>query len=322
MHMLKTQARIRPRALRTGDTVAIVAPSGAVDPERLEYGTGLLTRLGFRSVVEPNISDRRGYLAGTSDQASAAAFTRAFVDPDVSGIICAKGGYGAIRLLPYINWDAVRANPKFFCGFSDITAIHAAIRHETGLVTFHGPMAALLLDEEVLPWNEQGLLAAMTSIQPLGTVASPSGGPTVETLITGQAEGELEGGNLSLLAALCGTPWQPDLRGRLLLVEDVNEAPYRFDRMLTQLILAGAFEGVRGIVVGDSPTCDRPPSPRGLTLREVLLDRLGPLGVPMIYGFPCAHSAYRATLPLGVRAHLDADNSTLTFLEGACVPGR
>ena len=149
MHMLKTQARIRPRALRTGDTVAIVAPSGAVDPERLEYGTGLLTRLGFRSVVEPNISDRRGYLAGTSDQASAAAITRAFADRDVSGIICAKGGYGAIRLLPYINWDAVRANPKFFCGFSDITAIHAAIRHETGLVTFHGPMAALLLDEEV-----------------------------------------------------------------------------------------------------------------------------------------------------------------------------
>ncbi len=108
----------------------------------------------------------------------------------------------------------------------------------------------------------------------------------------------------------------------MLLIEDVNEAPYRFDRMLTQLILAGTFEGVRGIVVGDSPTCDRPRSPHGLTLREVLLDRLGPLGVPMIYGFPCAHTAYRATVPLGVRARLDADKGTLTFLEAACVPER
>lgn len=317
--MTRAMTDIRPRALALGDTIAIVAPSGAVDPALLDSGKALLRRLGFQARTDPAITARRGYLAGDSDRAAALALSAAFSDPEIDGIICAKGGYGALRILPFMDWDTVRAHPKFFCGFSDITALHHALRREAGMVTFHGPMALLLAEERQLDWNERGLLEAMTSTKPLGTIALPADGPPIETLVRGSAEGVLDGGNLSLLASLCGTRWQPRLQGRILLLEDVHEAPYRVDRMLTQLRLAGVLEGIAGVLFGDSPTCDRPPSARGRTLREVIMDRLGDLGVPVVYGFPCGHGDYRATLPLGVRARLDANAGTLTLLEAAAV---
>ncbi|MHB8574728.1 MAG: S66 peptidase family protein [Dehalococcoidia bacterium] len=313
-------SRFLPRALRSGETVAVVAPSGAVDAAQLDYGVAFFEQRGFRVRIDADITTRRGYLAGNSDAENAARLTAAFADPSVSTIVCAKGGYGALRILPYVDWESVRANPKPFCGFSDITALHAAIRRETGMVTFHGPMAALLKDESPLAWNEDGVVRALTATAPLGTIGSPPDGPNAEALAPGIAAGVLDGGNLSLLAALCGTRWQPDFADGIALLEDVNEAPYRVDRMLTQLLLAGAFDGVQGIVFGDAPSCDRPPSVRGRTLREVLFDRLGPLDVPILYGFPCGHTAYRATLPLGVRARLNAAAGTLTLLEAACRP--
>lgn len=313
---------LRPRALRPGDAIAVVAPGSPISAERLADGVALLESWGFAVRCMPSTRSGRGYLAGESDAAKAAELSACFADPAVAGIICAAGGYGAMRLLPLIDWDAVRANPTLFCGYSDITALHLAIRREAGLVTFHGPMAARQGDEAALhPWTAAGLRAALTSTEPLGTIAPPADGPALTTVAGGTATGPLAGGNLTLLAALCGTRWQPDPRGCVLLLEDTNEAPYRIDRMLTQLLLAGALDGVRAIAFGDSPTCDRPADdPRTFPLTTVLRDRLAPLAIPILYGFPCGHTPWRATLPLGLPATLDADAGTLTILEAACDP--
>ena len=281
---------------------------------RLSQATTVLEGKGYRAWVAANIKDSYGYLAGNSDESRAAAFERVFADKQISGIICARGGYGAMRILPLINWAIVRDNPKFFCGFSDITALHVAIRKEAGFVTYHGgPMPRWPDNDAANIWNDEGFFKALSLGGKVGTVSGAPGLPAVETLVPGVAEGILEGGNLTLLASLCGTRWQIDLRDKLLLLEDVSEAPYRIDRSLTQLALCGALAGVKGIVFGHSPTCEKSGDDEGFTLREVIMDRLGSLGVPLIYGFPCGHSEYRATLPLGVPARLDATNGSLSF---------
>lgn len=308
----------RARRLRPGDTIGIVAPSGPVPAEALEKGVARLHGWGFRTLVGESVLARRGYLAGTDAQ-RAADFNAMWANSDVAGIICARGGYGAMRMLRQIDWNVVRANPKFFCGFSDITALHAALEREAGLVTFHGPMVAAFGSAEA--YNEAGLLAALQSAAPLGEVPWPLGGehlPRKVTVRPGVAEGRLTGGNLSLIVALMGTPWEFDFTGRIVLIEDIDEAPYRMDRMLMHLLLAGKLNGAAGILFGDSPTCVNGPEGRpSLSLPEVLEDLLAPLGIPTLYGYPCGHTGYRATLPFGVRVRLDAGAGTLAVLEGA-----
>lgn len=320
--MTTTTRVLRPRALRPGDTIAVVAPAGPAHPERLADGVALLRAWGFTVRLMPSTSVSRGFLAGESDEAKAAELSACFADPAIAGIMCARGGYGSMRLLPFIDWEAIRAHPKLFCGYSDITALHLAMRRETGLVTFHGPIAERQGDdpEGPHPWTAAGLRRALTSTTALGTITPPPDAPPLTVIRDGTAHGPLVGGNLTLVAALAGTRWQLDARGCILLLEDTNEAPYRVDRMLTQLHYAGIFDGVQGIVFGDSPTCDVPADePRNFPLATVLADRLGHLGVPVVYGFPCGHTRFRATLPLGLPVTLDADTGTLTILEPACM---
>lgn len=310
----------KARALRPGDLVGVVAPSGPVPDEALAAGVKLLEGWGFRVHVAPSVLARRGYLAG-SDEARARDFNDLWANPDVAGILCARGGYGAMRILDRIDWSMVRERPKFFCGFSDITALHLALEQRAGLVTFHGPMVAAFGAGEA--YNEAELRRAITERRPLGTIPWPEAGegaPVPLTVRPGVAEGRLIGGNLTLLCALMGTPWEPNLAGRLLMIEEVDEAPYRVDRMLQQLLLAGKLQQVKGVIFGDSPSCLRGPEGKpSLSLLEVLEDLLGPLGVPVLYGFPSGHTGYRATLPLGVEARLDARGGSLTFLESALV---
>jgi len=305
----------KPPALRPGDTLAVIAPSSPVDSAGLDAGIAALETWGFKVRVAPSARTGRGYLAGTSDWARANDFVEAFANPESAGIICARGGYGATRLLDKIDWSVPEAYPKFFAGFSDITSLHLAL-HRVGLVTFHAPMVAAGLDRST--YNSDGFRRAMTSREPLGAIPLPDDGPKVTTFVGGTARGPLIGGNLSLLAATMGTPWEIDTRGQILLIEDVDEAPYRVDRMLTQLLQAGKLRDAVGILFGDSPTCEKGPEGKpSLTLFEVLEDLLVPLGLPLLYGFPCGHSAYRATLPLGVLAELDATGGSLRILEPA-----
>lgn len=302
-----------PRPLKKGDTIAIVAPASCVDDTRINGARAVVEGRGYKALVADDLKESNGYLAAVSDQARADAFVKAFTSAEVSGIICARGGYGTMRILPLIDWTAIKQNPKFFCGFSDITALHLALHQEAELVTYHGGPMPRWENQEANIWNDKSFWFAAENGAEIGSITGGDKTPAVETLVPGEASGLLEGGNLTLLAALCGTRWQVDLNGKILLVEDIGEAPYRVDRSLTQLLLSGALNGVVGIVFGHSPSCEKGKDDEGYTLREVIMDRLGKLGVPVIYGFPCGHSDYRATVPLGRKVRLDANSGTIHF---------
>jgi muramoyltetrapeptide carboxypeptidase len=313
---------LRPRRLAPGQTIGLVAPSSAPnEPERVRFAVETVESLGFKVRPGAHLYDRHGYLAG-SDAGRADDLNAMFADDGIDAIWCVRGGYGAMRLLPALDYALIQRKPKALIGFSDITALHMAIQRHAGLVTFHGPVAWRALT----PYTLDGLKRALWTAEapaPLGA-APPferregrvEWDNRVSTLVPGKARGRLLGGNLCLMAHLCGTPYLPDLRGSILFLEDVEEAYYRIDRMLTQLWLSGALAGVAGVVFGKFTDCV--PSPSFLQnrpLEDILAERCRALGIPAISGLMIGHIDDQATLPVGCLAELDADAGTLTLLE-------
>ncbi|MEU4149125.1 LD-carboxypeptidase [Streptomyces sp. NPDC026659] len=301
---------VRPARLAPGARVAVVAPSGPVPGERLRAGLDVLRDWGLEPVVAPHVLDRHGefaYLAGT-DADRAADFQRAWCDPSVDAVFCARGGYGVQRMVDLLDWEAMRAaGPKVFVGFSDITVLHEAIATRLGLVTLHGPMAAGI---DFIGSERAREQLRLTLLAPEKVQVIASGGGA---LVPGRARGVTLGGCLSLLAAELGTPHaRPSAHGGLLCLEDVGEETYRLDRYLTQLLRSGWLEGVRGVLLGSWEKCD--PYDR---VRPMLADRLGTLGVPVAEEFGFGHCADALTVPFGVAAELDADQGTLTLEEPA-----
>lgn len=240
-----------------------------------------------------------------------------FRDSEVDAIVCSRGGYGTPRVLPLLDYDAIIRHPKVFVGFSDITALHVAIRQRTGLVTFHGPMVAsdfsqVHVDDYNWPWFEKAVMHS----DPVGRIAMPPQLPGAECVVPGRAAGELMGGNLSLIAATIGSPYQLDPTGKIVLLEEVGEEPYRVDRMLTQLELAGFWKKAAGLVIGESVGCE-PSNPENPSLLSVLKDKLGKLSIPVLYGLPLGHGERKATVPVGVRASLDATQGILSIEDAA-----
>ncbi|MGN9840454.1 S66 peptidase family protein [Nonomuraea sp. H19] len=286
--------------MRQGDTVAIVAPSGPPSAVLLERGVQLLTGVGLKVVVGAHVLDRQelGYLAG-DDAARAADLQAAWCDPAVAAVFCCRGGYGAGRLLDLLDWNAMRAaGPKVLLGSSDITALHNAFAIELGVPTLHGPMAAC----DVMA-NEAGPEPRTWESLQAALFGTPQPVPGDRVLSPGRAEGVLAGGNLSLLASMCGTRWQPSFAGKIAFLEDIGEEPYRIDRMLTQLLQAAAFDGVRGIALGSWEDCGDP--------YPVLRDRLGPLGVPILAGLPVGHGSPQMSLWLGRLGVIDTESCSL-----------
>lgn len=311
--------KLKAKALRPGATIGVVAPASPVTPERIEYGLQWLRDHGYRIVTGQHLFAQRGYLAGT-DQERASDLLEMFARPEVEAIFCARGGYGTPRLLSLLDYDLIRENPKILLGYSDITALHLAIQSQTGLVTFHGPMVESDPQVGFVDYNWRGLLRAIAAPSPLGLVENPPAGPALRVIRGGRAQGPLVGGNLSLICATMGTPYEIDTRGKILFLEDVGEAPYRMDRMLNQLLLAGKLQAASGIVIGESVGCEQTPGDRpSLTLYEVLEDLLPSLGKPVLYGLAVGHGFYKATLPLGVEAVLDATAGHLEVIEPAVV---
>ncbi|MGW4798082.1 S66 peptidase family protein [Nonomuraea sp. NPDC004297] len=291
--------------MRPGDTVALVSPSGPPDAAQFERGVRRLESLGLKVVAGEHALDRQGlaYLAG-EDAARAADLQTAWCDPAVTGVFCCRGGYGAARLLTLLDWDAMREavrrqGPKVLLGSSDITALHTAFAVELGVPTLHGPMAACDViagdDDGPEPRTWESLRAAL-----FGQADTVTGD---RVLAPGRAEGVLRGGNLSLLASLCGTRWQPSFAGAIAFLEDVDEEPYRIDRMLTQLLQAGVFDGVRGIALGSWEQCGDP--------YPVLEDRLGRLGVPIVAGLPVGHGSPQISVWLGALGVIDTESCSL-----------
>ncbi|SCE68405.1 muramoyltetrapeptide carboxypeptidase [Micromonospora haikouensis] len=299
-------AVLRPPALRPGDTVLLVSPSGPTRPERVARGVELLTGWGLRPVPAPHAYARRGYLAG-ADELRAADLNAAFADPQVRGVICTRGGYGAQRVVDALDMAAVRRDPKVVAGFSDITALQLALWRGARLAGVHGPGAAWR-DERTPLRSAESLHAALMTTAPV-TVAAVPGEETFGVRVPGRATGTLLGGNLCLLAATLGTADMPDLTGAVLLVEDVQEPPYKVDRMLTQLRRAGALDGLAGVAVGQFTDCA---DGWDTTVADVLTDRLGDLGVPVLGGLPIGHGHGQLTVPVGTEAILDATTGTLT----------
>lgn len=284
-----------------GGTVAVVAPSGPPDPVLLRRGVARLEALGLTVLPGRHLLARGpfDYLAG-SDEQRAADLQAAWCDPEVSAVFCARGGYGATRLLGLLDWTAMRAaGEKILIGSSDVTALHLAFGRELGLPTLHGPMpACALLAEGPKPEPESWAhLRAALAGRPLPVRGSLA-------LVPGRAEGVLAGGNLSLLASLCGTRYQPRFAGRLVFLEDVGEEPYRVDRMLTQLLSSGAFDGALGFALGSWTGCGDP--------LPVLRDRLAGLGVPILAGLPVGHGSPQLSLWLGVAGIIDTESCSLS----------
>lgn len=299
-----------PRALRPGDTVMLVSPSGPTRPERVARGIELLTGWGLRPLLAPNAYARQGYFAG-ADALRAADLNAAFADPEVRGVLCTRGGYGAQRIVDDIDMAAVRRDPKVVAGFSDITALQLALWRGARLATVHGPGAAWL-DERTPPVSAESLRSALMGTEPI-VVKRVETEETAPVAVPGTATGPLIGGNLSLIVSTVGTPDFPDLGGAILLVEDVSEAPYKVDRMLTHLRRAGALDGVAGVAVGQFTECA---DGWDVTVVDVLNDRLGDLRVPVLGGLPIGHGTGQLTVPVGTSATIDADAGVLTVAPG------
>jgi len=320
---------IRPRQLAPGDTLGIVAPASAPpDPTAIDRAVAVLETLGFRIKLAPKVRRRHGFLAG-SDRDRAGDLMRMFTDRKVNAILCVRGGYGAARLLPLLDYPTIQANAKIFVGYSDITSLHCAFLTQANLISFHGPMLNSDFAHAAMPtFTLQSFLRTLSlpSHQSQGTPINIAQGyrpKTVRILRRGIAHGQLIGGNLALLCSLIGTPWQPAFRGRILFLEDVGEPPYRFDRMLTHLLNCGLLQQVAGIAIGLNSDCEDPKAKRAKeyrqTLDDVLKERLLPLKIPIVTGLPFGHVPQNATLPVGVRATLDAQHGTLLLAEPAVI---
>lgn len=302
----------RPPALCPRDRVTVLAPSMPVFRDQLEAGCAALREAGFDVGLGEHVHAVHGHLAGT-DEERLHDLNTAIGDPDVRAVWVGRGGFGLTRILDRIDWDALAADPKLVIGFSDVTALHAAAWRRIGLVTVHGQFAGRLHHVAEHPDAHRHLLDLVTGRTEPG--ALPTLGATPRTVVSGRAEGPLLGGNLAVLASMVGTPDQLDASGAVLLLEDVNEPPYKLDRALTQLRDAGVLDGVAGIVLGEWVACDPPEGRWSATADETAEERLGDLGVPVLAGLAVGHVDRQLALPHGARVHLDAGAGLVSLLE-------
>jgi muramoyltetrapeptide carboxypeptidase len=302
--MTSTPAIMPPR-LRPGDLIGVISPAGPVMPSDLQPGLDLLGAKGYRMREAPHLYDRHGYLAG-DDKARLADLHDMFHDQEIAAVFCARGGYGCLRLLDKIDYRIIREHPKILLGYSDVTALLMAVYKETGMIAFHGPMVRGLAT--ITEASLEALFHILSLEEPL--LLSPMEG---KPLVSGEVEGPLLGGNLSLICHLAGTRFLPSLEGAILFIEDCGEPLYRIDRMLTHLSLAGLLNGIAGLIAGEFTNCGD-----AAEIDRLLIDAAATLNIPLITGFPLGHGQNNLTLPVGMPVHLDAGRMTLRTT-GACV---
>jgi len=324
---------IKPPRLNYGDTIGIIAPASAPpDPKAIDRSVEVLERLEFKAKLASNVRKRWGFLAG-SDQERAGDLMKMFLDRNVNAILCMRGGYGTARLLPLLDYKMIRANPKIFIGYSDITSLHCAFLVKANLISFHGPMLNSDFIKDDLPdFTLRSFLSTLMEPKAAGSIrngfSSEGGGKKsrsrgkssdISILCSGKASGQLIGGNLSILCSTLATPYQPSFKNRILFLEDLDEIPFRFDRMLTHLLNTGLLQQVAGVAIGTNKDCIDPKA-KGCkeyrqTMEDVFKERLAPLKVPVVLGLPFGHVPMNATLPVGVRATLDGLNGDLVIEE-------
>lgn len=318
------QPVIKPKRLKKGDTIGLVAPGSFIKESELKESITNLESLGFKAVYSENILSRYGYLGG-KDEERAADINNMFSRKDVDAIMCARGGYGCARLLGMLDYKIIKANPKILIGYSDITALINAIYTKTGLIGFHGPVGISTFNDFSLYYFRNMLIDAVDNLT-LWSARDEKPEDLSRKVVpirSGKAEGQLAGGNLSIVVSLIGTQYDLNTDGKIIFLEEIGEEPYRVDRMLTQMIEAGKFEKAAGLALGVFEKCEAkekdPSFNSSLTLMEVLNDRLYDLGIPVIYGLSFGHITNKFTLPVGARAELDVNNQVIRMLESSVV---
>lgn len=309
-HELK---KTKPNALKSGDTIAITSPAGAVwDETQIDVFSNILKGFGFNIVLGKTLKEKYGYFAGT-DEMRAQELNDFFEDKNIKGIFCMKGGWGCARLLDKLDYKLIQNNPKVLIGFSDITTLLLAITAKTGLITFHGPVGNS-------GWNDFTKTAFTNVVQtskPYTFADNPINEEPIITINSGKANGELVGGNLTVLTSLIGSNYLPDFKNKILFLEDFKEEPYSVDRMLTQLKLSGILDSLNGIVFGKCAKCIPEEPQKSFTLNEVLNQHLKPLKIPAFYGAMIGHIENKLTVPLGINASIDADKGSIHLNENA-----
>jgi muramoyltetrapeptide carboxypeptidase len=294
---------IKPRRLVEGATIGIVNPAYWLEPERMAHAVGVFESLGYEVKLGKS-TGLKDYKCAGSPEERAADIMAMFEDASVDAIICARGGYGGNRVLPLLNFDVIRKNPKIFLGYSDITGFLASIAQQSGLIAFHGPMLTTF-GERAIPYNIETLQHVLSGDPDVEIRSTPL--CRARTLRPGRAEGPLWGGNLSLIIERLATPGQIDLSGSVLFVEDIGEYLYKFDRMMLHLKRSGSLDGIKGLVVGEMVEMEDTDEPFGKNVDEIVLDICGDLDIPIISNFPCGHGDYQATLPIAHDVELHAD---------------
>ena len=308
---------IRPKKLTKGDLIGIISPaSSADDLTKVETGVKYFEKLGYQIEVGKNVGKSQGYLAGSNEE-RLNDLHYMFKKKDVKAIISIRGGYGSTRLLDKIDYNLIRMNPKIFVGYSDITALQMAFFTRAGLVTFAGPMVAVDFHNEVDPSAEENFWTMVTTNKKIGKVVCLNG-EKIFQLTKGDKSGRIIGGNLSLITSLVGTKFLPPMRDKILMLEEIGEAPYRIDRMLNQLRLAKVFNQVSGIILGAFIDCnEKDPTKKTLTLNEVIEDYFAKLKIPVVYNFRHGHIKDNLTIPLGINIRLNANKNCIEYLEAA-----
>ncbi|HEY7752000.1 MAG TPA: LD-carboxypeptidase [Ignavibacteriaceae bacterium] len=310
---------VKPQRLNAGDTVALVTPGSYITQQEKEDSINNLSELGFKVVHSDRLIMKNGYFSAT-DAERAEDLNDMFRRDDVNGIFCARGGYGCARILPYLDYRLMNQNPKPLIGFSDITALQFALFKYGRLTTYHGPVAISSFSRYSKECFEKVLMSDEKEIE---LQVSSSGNNYnvygVTSISDGITRGELVGGNLTIVASLIGTPYDIDTKGKIIFLEEFLEEPYRVDRMLTQMIQAGKFKDAAGIALGVFKLCEpnsnNPAFAGSFSLMEVLKDRLGGLGIPVIYGLSFGHVVDKITLPFGINAELNTYTQTIKLLE-------
>lgn len=312
---------IQPKRLAPGQTIGLTAPASPPnDPENIRFAIDIIESFGFQVKPSSHLFDRSGYLAG-DDATRASDLNELFADDSIDAIFCVRGGYGSSRLLPLLDFESIRSNPKVLLGYSDITSLLLGIYKQTGMVTFHGPIAGQTFTPYTLSEFKKVLFSPEIPME-LGTPPPFEHGEgrakkdnRIRTIVPGKAQGRILGGNLSLVAHLIGTPYMPDLSGAILFLEDVGEPTYAIDRMLTQLWLSGELQKVAGVVFGKFTELSRSEWAQDRLLEDVITERVRDLGIPTASGLMIGHVDDQTTVPIGCMGLLDADAGTLTLLE-------
>lgn len=312
--------RIFPKRLEQGDVIGLVTPGSPITEDQLKETVEKLEGMGYKTYYRPSVLSEYGYFAGT-DQERADELMHMFTNRDVDAIMCVRGGYGSIRVVDLLDYNQIKANPKILIGYSDITALLTAIYDQTGLVCFHGPLGISDFNDYTLKSFDNVLVNPKPRYKyPYQREENTEDNPEFDfyTITNGKAEGELIGGNLSVLASMAGSKFKPDFENKIAFIEEVEEKTYRVDRMLTQLVQATNLRKARGIVLGVFYKCNINEKPT-LTLKQAISDILKPLNIPVAYGFPFGHIKTNMTIPVGIHAKFNADRRVLKLLESAVI---